>query len=55
VIKCADYVIDLGPEGGPKGGKIVAVGTPEEIARAPESFTGQWLGKVLGGDVAADL
>ena len=47
VIKCADYVIDLGPEGGPKGGKVVALGTPEEIAGVTESFTGQWLAKVL--------
>ena len=43
VIKTADHVIDLGPEGGLKGGYIVAVGTPEEIAKMPESFTGQYL------------
>ena len=43
VIKTADHVIDLGPEGGLKGGYIVAVGTPEEIAKTPESFTGQYL------------
>jgi excinuclease ABC subunit A len=47
VIKTADWVIDLGPEGGEKGGKIVAVGTPEEIARKAGSFTGEYLRKVL--------
>ncbi len=47
VIKTADWVIDLGPEGGVAGGKIVAVGTPEEIARKAGSFTGQYLRKVL--------
>ena len=43
VIKCADYIIDLGPEGGSGGGTVVATGTPEEIARVPESFTGKYL------------
>lgn len=43
VIKCADYVIDLGPEGGDKGGNIVAVGTPEEVAACGASYTGQFL------------
>lgn len=43
VIKCADHVIDLGPEGGDNGGKIVAVGTPEEIAGTPHSYTGYYL------------
>jgi len=47
VIKCADYVIDLGPEGGPGGGRIVASGMPEEIIHAEESLTGQFLRKVL--------
>jgi excinuclease ABC subunit A len=47
VIKCADYVIDLGPEGGDDGGRIVAVGTPEEIAMNPESFTGAFLKRKL--------
>jgi len=46
VIKNADYVIDLGPEGGEKGGEIVAVGTPEEIIKVKNSYTGQFLGKV---------
>ncbi|MCX7981811.1 MAG: excinuclease ABC subunit UvrA [Syntrophales bacterium] len=43
VIKCADYIIDLGPEGGPKGGQIVATGTPEEICLVKESHTGRFL------------
>ena len=47
VIKVADWVIDLGPEGGDKGGKVVAVGTPEAIARTKGSFTGEYLRKVL--------
>ena len=47
VIKTADYVIDLGPEGGDRGGTIVATGTPEEVAQAPGSFTGRYLGPVL--------
>jgi excinuclease ABC subunit A len=47
VIKVADWVIDLGPEGGERGGEIVAVGTPEEIAANEHSYTGQWLRKVL--------
>lgn len=47
VIKTADYVIDLGPEGGDKGGSLVAVGTPEEIAKDKNSYTGQYLKKVL--------
>ena len=47
VIKAADYVIDLGPEGGEKGGQVLAVGTPEAIARCPHSYTGQFLGRVL--------
>jgi len=47
VIKCADYVIDLGPEGGDKGGNLVAAGTPEEVARCAESYTGQFLQEKL--------
>ena len=49
IIKCADYVIDLGPEGGSGGGQIIASGTVEQIARAQESSTGQFLRKVLSG------
>ena len=47
VIKCADYIVDLGPEGGDKGGSIICVGTPEEVAAIKESYTGQFLKKVL--------
>jgi len=47
IIKCADWVIDLGPEGGSGGGQVVAVGTPEEIARVKSSHTGHWLAPVL--------
>jgi len=50
VIKTADYVIDLGPEGGHRGGMIVAQGTPEEVAEVPESYTGQYLKKVLNDE-----
>ena len=47
VIKCADYIIDLGPEGGDGGGNIVTTGTPEEISKVKESYTGQFLKKML--------
>ncbi len=47
VIKVADYIIDLGPEGGDEGGQIVATGTPEEVAKVKESYTGQFLNKIL--------
>ena len=47
VIKCADYIIDLGPEGGEAGGRIVGCGTPEELTRIKKSFTGKYLKKVL--------
>ncbi len=47
VIKCADHIIDLGPEGGDRGGEIVALGTPEEIARNKKSYTGYYLKKTL--------
>ncbi len=47
VIKTADYIIDLGPEGGNKGGEIVACGTPEEVAECEKSYTGQYLKKML--------
>ena len=50
VIKTADYVIDLGPEGGDGGGEVIACGTPEEVARNPRSYTGRFLRKVLNGD-----
>ncbi|HIV79576.1 MAG TPA: excinuclease ABC subunit UvrA [Candidatus Avanaerovorax faecigallinarum] len=47
VIKCADYIIDLGPEGGDKGGTVIATGTPEDIAACEKSYTGQFLKKML--------
>ncbi|MEN3029004.1 MAG: hypothetical protein ABDH29_07330 [Aquificaceae bacterium] len=52
VIKCADWLIDLGPEGGERGGYVVGVGPPEELAENPLSYTGQHLRKVLRGGVA---
>ena len=47
VIKTADWIIDLGPEGGDGGGTIIATGTPETVAETPSSYTGQYLRKVL--------
>ena len=47
VIKCADWIIDLGPEGGDGGGTIVAQGTPEDIIKVAESWTGQYLKKTI--------
>jgi excinuclease ABC subunit A len=47
-IKTADYLIDLGPEGGDHGGEVIAAGTPEEVSRIPASYTGQVLSKALG-------
>ncbi len=52
VIKTADYLIDLGPEGGTRGGQIVATGTPEQVAKVKQSYTGQFLGPVLERDLA---
>ena len=48
VIKTADWVIDMGPDGGHKGGLVVAIGTPEELAETGDSYTGEWLRHVLG-------
>jgi excinuclease ABC subunit A len=47
VIKQADWIVDLGPEGGDEGGELVAAGTPEEVAAVPESHTGQYLRPLL--------
>ena len=47
VIKCADWIIDMGPEGGNGGGTVVARGTPEEVAQVAASYTGQYLKKIL--------
>ena len=48
VIKCADYIIDMGPEGGRNGGRVVATGTPEQVARKPQSVTARFLKQELG-------
>ena len=55
VLKCADYLIDLGPEGGDDGGRIVATGTPEEVAASELSYTGRWLRRVLGQKAGEDF
>ena len=47
IIKVADHIIDLGPEGGDRGGQVLVTGTPEEVAACPESYTGQYLKKYL--------
>ena len=47
IIKCADYILDIGPEGGVGGGQLVAKGTPEEVANTPKSYTGKYLKKIL--------
>jgi len=47
VIKTADYIIDIGPEGGDKGGTIIAKGTPEEVAENPKSYTGHYIKREL--------
>jgi len=51
VIKTADWIIDIGPEGGDDGGKILATGTPEDLAKVKQSYTGQFLLKVLNGSL----
>lgn len=50
VIKCADYIIDMGPEGGDMGGQVIATGTPEEVAKNKNSYTGLYLNKILYGE-----
>ena len=52
VIKTADYIIDMGPEGGDRGGTVIAKGTPEEIMKVPESYTGQYVKRYLENGVA---
>jgi excinuclease ABC subunit A len=47
VIRCADWIVDLGPEGGDRGGELIAQGTPEEVAQVAGSYTGKYLAKVL--------
>jgi excinuclease ABC subunit A len=53
VIKCADWIIDLGPEGGAGGGELIASGTPEQVAATPGSHTGDYLARLLAGAAAA--
>ena len=48
VIKCADHIVDLGPEGGERGGTVVAKGTPEQVAKVEGSYTGMFLRRMLG-------
>ena len=55
VIKCADRIIDLGPEGGSGGGTIVVSGTPEQVAACPESYTGRFLAPILERDRARQM
>jgi excinuclease ABC subunit A len=55
VMKTADYIVDLGPEGGDAGGEVVATGTPEEVARAPRSHTGRFLSEALQITRSRDL
>ena len=50
VIKTADYIIDMGPDGGDRGGRVVACGTPEEVAQHPTSYTGQYVKRYLEAD-----
>ena len=49
-VKSADWVVDLGPEGGDGGGRVIVEGSPEHVAKTPESFTGRFLAPVLGID-----
>jgi excinuclease ABC subunit A len=53
VIKCADWIVDLGPEGGAGGGDLIAAGTPEQVAAVAGSYTGQFLGEILTGALVA--
>jgi excinuclease ABC subunit A len=55
VIKTADWIVDLGPEGGDRGGRIIAEGTPEQVAHARESATGEYLARVLRGEPLVPL
>ena len=51
VIKTADWVVDLGPEGGERGGRVVAEGTPEQVAKSKDSYTGHGLARILANSV----
>ena len=52
MIKCADYIVDLGPDGGDRGGQVLITGTPEEVANCDDSYTGEYLRKILSRDKA---
>ena len=54
IIKSSDWIIDLGPEGGAQGGRVVATGTPEQVARNSHSFTGKFLSRVLANSITAN-
>ena len=53
VIKVADWVFDLGPEGGGRGGQVVVAGTPETVAKSTKSYTGKWLARILKDENSA--
>jgi excinuclease ABC subunit A len=55
VIKTADWVVDLGPEGGAGGGQVLATGTPEQVAQTPNSYTGQALAELFSREIATPL
>jgi len=55
VVKTADWIVDLGPEGGDGGGQVIATGTPEDIVEVADSYTGEFLGRILGLPVASEL
>jgi hypothetical protein len=55
VVKTADWIVDLGPEGGERGGYVIAEGTPEQVARVPGSATGEYLARVLRGEPLVPL
>jgi ABC-type uncharacterized transport system ATPase subunit len=55
VVKTADWIVDLGPEGGERGGYVIAEGTPEEVAKVPGSATGEYLARVLRGEPLVPL
>jgi excinuclease ABC subunit A len=55
VIKTADWIVDLGPDGGAQGGRVMAAGTPEQVAKVKKSYTGQALAQVLGKPRSEEL
>jgi len=55
IIKVSDYIIDLGPEGGDRGGEVVAIGTPEQVCAVPQSYTGQYLRQYLADHLSSQF